>query len=39
MFKIAPKYFGSQGIHHHGALYSALTKITVMVLSCLLTWM
>jgi hypothetical protein len=23
IFKIAPTYFGSQGIHHQGALYSA----------------
>jgi len=23
IFKIAPTCFGSQGVHHHGALYSA----------------
>jgi len=27
IFKIAPKYFGSQGIHHQGALYSAWLKL------------
>ena len=27
IFKIAPTYFGSQGIHHQGALYSAWLKL------------
>ena len=27
IFKIAPTYFGSQGIHHHGVLYSAWLKL------------
>ena len=33
-----PTCFGSQRIHHQGALYSAWLKITRMVLSCPLTW-
>ena len=28
LFKIAPKCFGSQRIHHQGALFSAWLKIT-----------
>jgi len=27
IFKIAPKYFGSQGIHHQGTFYSAWLKL------------
>jgi len=27
IFESAPKSFGSQAIHHHGALYRAWTKI------------
>jgi len=38
IFKSAPTCFGSQRIHHQGALYSAWLKITRMVLSCPLTW-
>ena len=38
IFKSAPTCSGSQRIHHHGALYSALLKITRMVLLCLLIW-
>ena len=38
IFKSAPTCFGSQRLHHQGALYSAWLKITVMVLSCPLTW-
>jgi len=32
------RHFGSQRIHHQGALYSAWLKITRMILSCALTW-
>ena len=38
IFKSTPTCFGSQRIHHQGALYSAWLKITGMVLSCPLTW-
>ena len=31
-------WFGSQRVHHQGALYSAWLKITRMILSCPLTW-
>ena len=37
-FRSAPTCFGSQRIHHQGALYSAWLKITRMILSCPLTW-
>jgi len=36
--KVLPTCFGSQRIHHQGALYCAWVKITRMILSCLLTW-
>jgi len=29
MFKISPMYFGSQGIHHQGALYSNGSIVSV----------
>jgi hypothetical protein len=38
IFKSAPTCFGSQSIHHQGALYSAWLKITRMSLSCPLIW-
>jgi len=38
IFKSAPTCFGSQRIHHQGALYSDWLKITRMILSCPLTW-
>jgi hypothetical protein len=38
IFKIAATCFGSQGIHHQGALYSAWLKIKRKILSCPLTW-
>ena len=31
---VTPTCFGSQMIHHQGALYSAWLKITLMFLSC-----
>jgi len=32
-FKIAPTFFGSQGIHHQGALYSAWLKTITVILA------
>jgi hypothetical protein len=38
MFKSNATCFGSQRIHHQGALYSAWIKITRMILYYPLTW-